>query len=167
MTSFNEFIESKELEEIVGSDKYPKYKYKFSKVIKKAGVGDLDISDEVAISKLGMGSWNWYAFLFNFAWSLYLNITSGKNNHWYGLAILIAFYLFLDVIGTNLSSALPMIIAVIFGMMGNGFFLQEIVRKYNSGHRGVIPKSTLNIFIVYGVLFLYGGLSAYLFFDQL
>ena len=92
MTNFKDFIESKELEEIVGSDKYQKYKYKFSKVVEKAGVGELDISDEVAINKLGMGSWNWFGILL-LVWSLYLNITSGRNNHWY-FGNLIAIYLF-------------------------------------------------------------------------
>ena len=102
-------------------------------------------------------------FFFNFAWSLYLNITSGKNNHWYFLAILIAIYLVLDFAGLDkISSVLPLVIAILFGMTGNGFFLQEIVRKYNNGHRGIIPKSILNIFIVYAVFIIYGVISTFL-----
>jgi len=167
MTNFKDFIESKELEEIVGSDKYQKYKYKFSKVVEKAGVGELDISDEVAINKLGMGSWNWFAFFFNFAWSLYLKITSGRTNHWYFLAILIATYFVLDFAALDkISSVLPLPIAILFGMMGNGFFLQEIIRKYNSGHRGIIPKSIFNIFIVYAIFIIYAVVSTTLFVAQ-
>ena len=64
MTTFNEFIESKELEEIVGIHKYTKYKKNFAAVINKAGVGSCDITDESAINKLNIGSWNWYGFFF-------------------------------------------------------------------------------------------------------
>ena len=62
MTNFKDFIESNDFEEMVGSDKYKKYKYKFSKVIEKTGVSEIDISDEAAINNLSMGSWNWFAF---------------------------------------------------------------------------------------------------------
>ena len=107
------------------------------------------------------------SFFFNLAWSLYLNITSGKNNHWYFLAILIAIYLVLDFAGLDkISSVLPLVIAILFGITGNGFFLQEIVRKYNSGHRGIIPKSIFNIFIVYAIFIIYAVISTTFFVAQ-
>ena len=83
------------------------------------------------------------------------------------VAILIAIYLVLDFAALNkISSVLPIPIAITFGMMGNGFFLQEIVRKYNSGHRGIIPKSIFNIFIVYAIFIIYAVISTTLFVAQ-
>ena len=163
MPTIIEFVESKELEEMIGIDKYPKYKSKFIKIIHRAGVGNFHITDESAINKLnyggfvGMGTLNWYAFFFTFFWSLYLNITSGRNNQWVYLAILIGIYLLLDTVGfSSIISSIVFFISVAFGVQGNGLFLRELIRKYNNGHRGPIPKSTLNIFIVLGIFLIYG-----------
>ena len=159
MTTFNEFIESKELEEIVGIHKYTKYKKKFAEVINKAGVGSCDITDESAINKLNIGSWNWYGFFFTFIWCLYSNITSGRNNQWYFLAVIIGLYIISDFVGFSIPNGVAIGMSVVYGMAGNGFFLGEIIRRYNNGHRGIMPKSILNIFLVMGIFLLYGILS--------
>ena len=86
------------------------------------------------------------------------------------MAIIFAIYFILDFLNSSyegitqtgfedLANLVPLCVGIAYGMMGNGFFLQEIVRKFNSGHRGLIPKSNLNIFIFIVVILIFSALS--------
>jgi len=78
MTTFSEFVSGPEFEKMIGSKKYPKYKIKFSKIIEKAGVGDSDLTDRVALKKLySTRSWNWFGFFFSVYWGVFLQNKNG------------------------------------------------------------------------------------------
>ena len=159
VTTLNEFLKSDELEVMIGKKASNKFRPKFKKIITKAGVGDCDMNDEVAINKLWFGSWNWFASIFHVFWSLYLNITSGRTNNWFILAVLIAIYSLLDVFGLGgeliINFGLALFLFLFFGMLGNGMYLQEIVRRYNRGHRGALINSSTNIFVILSVYIIY------------
>ena len=165
MPTLDEFLESCEFEEMLGKKASKKFRPKFSKIITKAGVGNCDVNDEIAINKLWLGSWNWFASIFHVFWSLYLNITSGRTNNWIVFATLILIYFVLNIFGLNgeviINFGLAVFLFLFFGTLGNGMYLQEIVRRFNRGHRGALVHSSTNIFIILSVYVIYAVLISF------
>ena len=165
MTTLKEFLESDEFEDMIGEKASKKFRPKFSKIITKAGVCDCNMNDGIAINKLWFGSWNWFASIFHVFWALYLNITSGRINNWIIFVILISIKFVLDILGLSgvliINLGLTVFLFLFFGMLGNGMYLQEIIHRYNRGHRGALINSGANIFIILSIYVIYAVLISF------
>ena len=165
MTTFSEFVSSPELEKMIGDKKYPKYKIKFSKIIKKAGIGDSDITDQKASAKLitGFSSWNWYGFFFGPFWAVFCKMKMG----WFAFAAMLIVFLIEDagVISTTtpFSSIGSTIVFLYFAIYGNSSYFAEIITKYNAGYKDRMPTSILYIFILIAASVAHAFISEYFF----
>ena len=164
MTTFSEFVSSPELEKMIGDKKYPKYKIKFSNIIKKANIGDSDITDTVAINKLqATRSWNWFGFLFNLYWAIFCKIKLGWMFFVPWIIVLFIEDSGILKIEAPLSGIYLLAMSIAFGMSGNVYYFKEIINKYNDGYREKMPTSFLHLFIAIAVVFAQIAISMYLF----
>ena len=151
-----DFVTSEEFDRMIGSSN-SKYKEKMLKIVDKSGVGSRQLTDEAAVKKLVQGSWNWYGFFFSAGWGAYVQV----RYLWLMIIILLAFEF---VVGAG--AAISVMWAVMFGMFGNGLYLQQIILNYNAGKKEKMPTSILNLCILILVIVGYESGMLYFYPDQ-
>lgn len=151
-----DFVTSEEFDRMIGSSN-SKYKEKMLKIVDKSGVGSRQLTDEAAVKKLMQGSWNWYGFFFSAGWGAYVQV----RYLWLMIIILLAFEF---VVGAG--AAIGAMWAVMFGMFGNGLYLQRIILNYNAGKKEKMPTSILNLCILILVIVGYESGMLYFYPDQ-
>ena len=129
MMTFGEFVKNNALEKTVVSN-CDNYRQKFIQIIEKAGVGDSDIQDEVALKKIkSIVSWNWVGFFFPFYWAIY------RKERIIGWGTLFVYLTlgFLSVVSPMIDGYDFFFIAataLLIAMYGNSYLLHNCVRSY-------------------------------------
>lgn len=130
MTTISEFIDGKDFEVIINK-RCSKYREMFLKIIEKKGVGNSDIKDEIAIkSILSTPSWNWAAFLFSTIWAIYRK----DNIFGWGVFIVLILLNYITILFApdlfDITTSLPYVVMVIYGIYGNSFALRNSLQAY-------------------------------------
>ena len=158
----NEYLDSADFKQTMGS-KANQYREKFRILIKKAGFGEHEVSDEKVHTKiLRKNGFNWAGLLFGPFWAIYRKMMVG----WIMLAVGVIVTV-IELVGISGTFANAMNFGysgaciLLFGVQGNSLLLVELLKQHSKEQNETVSerRSWLNVGVSVGVWLLLIGVG--------